>query len=192
MSAARKTTTGKKPSAALVAIEAIASRILILRGQRTILDADLAALYGVETRRLNEQVRRNTERFPEDFVFQVTPAEFANLKSQYATSSWGGRRKRPLALPNTAPSWPPWSSIVPAPPRSASTSCAPSCSCATRFSPKELARRLDQLEARIERKLSTHDQAIAGILDAIRKLMAPPPPPPEPKRRRIGFVHNDD
>ena len=52
------------------------------------LDADLAALYGVQTRRLNEQVRRNAERFPEDFVFQVTPAEFAHLKSQFATSSW--------------------------------------------------------------------------------------------------------
>jgi len=61
-------------------------------------DTDLAALYGVQTRRLNEQVRRNTERFPEDFVFQFTPAEFANLKSQFATSSWGGRRKLPLAF----------------------------------------------------------------------------------------------
>ncbi len=82
----------------LVAIEAITSRILILCGQRVMLDADLAALYGVQTRRLNEQVRRNTERFPEDFVFQVAPAEFANLKSQFATSSWGGRRKLPLAF----------------------------------------------------------------------------------------------
>jgi hypothetical protein len=70
---------------ALVAIEAIASRTLILRGQRVMLDADIAVLYGVQTRRLNEQVRRNTARFPEDFVFQVTPAEFANLKSQFAT-----------------------------------------------------------------------------------------------------------
>lgn len=79
-------------------MEAIASRILILRGQRVMLDADLATLYDVQTRRLNEQVRRNTERFPGDFVFQVTSAEFANLKSQFATSSWGGRRKLPLAF----------------------------------------------------------------------------------------------
>jgi hypothetical protein len=62
------------------------------------LDADLAALYGVQTRRLNKQVRRNAERFPEDFVFQTSPAEFANLKSQFATSSWGGTRKLPLAF----------------------------------------------------------------------------------------------
>ena len=62
------------------------------------LDADLAELYGVETRRLNEQVSRNSERFPEDFMFQFTAEEFANLKSQFATSSWGGRRKLPYAF----------------------------------------------------------------------------------------------
>ena len=72
-----------KKNTALVAIEAITSRILVLRGQRVMLDADLATLYGVQTRRLNEQVRRNTERFPEDFVFQLAPAEFAHLKSQF-------------------------------------------------------------------------------------------------------------
>jgi hypothetical protein len=69
--------------------------ILVIRGENVILDSDLAALYGVETRRLNEQVRRNIDKFPEDFMFQLTKEEFANLKSQIATSSsgWGGRRK---------------------------------------------------------------------------------------------------
>ena len=62
------------------------------------LDAYLAELYGVETRRLNEQVRRNIERFPADFMFQLTAEEFANLKSQFATSSWGGRRKLPFVF----------------------------------------------------------------------------------------------
>jgi len=62
------------------------------------LDEDLAELYGVETRRLNEQVRRNIARFPEDFMFQLTDKEFKNLKSQIATSSWGGRRKLPYAF----------------------------------------------------------------------------------------------
>jgi hypothetical protein len=74
--------------------------ILIIRGQKVILDSDLAALYGVETRRLNEQVRRNMDKFPEDFMFQLTKEEFANLKSQIAASSsgWGGRRKTPLVF----------------------------------------------------------------------------------------------
>jgi len=62
------------------------------------LDNDLAELYEVETRRLNEQVQRNIDRFPEDFMFQLTEEEFANLKSQIATSSWGGRRKLPNAF----------------------------------------------------------------------------------------------
>jgi hypothetical protein len=83
----------KKNKTALVASEAIASRIVVLRGQRVMLDADLAALYGVTTKRLNEQVRRNLERFPSDFMFQLINQEVAILKSQFATSSWGGKRK---------------------------------------------------------------------------------------------------
>lgn len=82
----------------LVPLEAITQRILLLRGQKVLLDADLAALYGVETRRLNEQVRRNLDKFPEDFIFEVTDEEAANMKSHFATSSWGGRRKLPLAF----------------------------------------------------------------------------------------------
>jgi hypothetical protein len=63
-----------------------------------LLDAELAVLYGVTTQRLNEQVRRNRKRFPDDFLFELTTEEFANSKSRFATSSWGGRRKRPLAF----------------------------------------------------------------------------------------------
>ena len=70
---------------ALVSTEPITQSIVLLRGQKVLLDADLAALYGVETRRLNEQVRRNHDRFPEDFIFEVTDEEFANLMSQNAT-----------------------------------------------------------------------------------------------------------
>ena len=76
----------------------VASRILVVRGQRVILDRDLAALYGVTVRRLNEQVRRNRERFPDGFMLALTNQEVANLKSQIATSSWGGKRKPPLAF----------------------------------------------------------------------------------------------
>ncbi len=70
----------------------------MIRGQRVLLDEDLAELYGVETKRLNEQVKRNLDRFPKDFMFQLTPKEFSNLKSQFATSSWGGKRKLPHAF----------------------------------------------------------------------------------------------
>ena len=76
----------------------IESCILSIRGIQVILDQNLAKLYGVETRRLNEQVKRNISRFPEDFMFQLTSEEFKILKSQNATSSWGGRRKLPNAF----------------------------------------------------------------------------------------------
>ena len=76
----------------------VESLIRVIRGQQVMLDRDLAELYGVETRRLNEQVKRNIERFPEDFMFQLTQNEFDNLKSQFATSSWGGVRKLPYAF----------------------------------------------------------------------------------------------
>jgi hypothetical protein len=79
--------------AALGEVEDIARAILVLRGRRVLIDAELAVLYGVTTRRLNEQVRRNRQRFPDDFLFELTAEEFANLKSHFATSSWGRRRK---------------------------------------------------------------------------------------------------
>jgi len=88
----------------LVPLEHIARAILVLRGQKVLLDAELAALYGVTTRRLNEQVRRNRRRFPEDFLFELTTEEFVHLKSHFATSSWGGRRKLPLAFTEHGPS----------------------------------------------------------------------------------------
>jgi len=69
----------------------IASSIFLLRGHKVLLDADLASLYGVTTGRLNEQVRRNRARFPADFLLGLTAEEFSNLKSHFATSSWGGR-----------------------------------------------------------------------------------------------------
>src|SRR5206468_6680715 len=84
----------KKNRTALVANEAIASRIVVLRGQRVMLDADLAALYGVTTKRLNEQVRRNLERFPSDFMFQLTNQEVAILRSQFATLKTGHGQNR--------------------------------------------------------------------------------------------------
>ena len=91
-------TVAQAKRSALVPVHDITGAILILRGRRVILDRDLAAIYGVTTGRLNEQVRRNRERFPEDFMFQLTASELENLRSQFAISSWGGRRYRPFAF----------------------------------------------------------------------------------------------
>jgi hypothetical protein len=174
---------------ALVPVHDITRAILVLRGQRVLLDADLADLYGVTTRRLNEQVRRNRGRFPNDFLFELTAEEFGNLKSHFATSSWGGRRKLPLAFSEHG-------AIMTATILNSPRAIEMSVYIVRAFvqlrellsSNKELAKRLDQLEARIEKKLATHDEAIAAMLSAIRELMHPP----IPKRRGIGFTANID
>lgn len=146
------------------------------------LDADLAELYGVETRRLNEQVRRNRERFPEDFMFQLTPEEFTNLKSQFATSSWGGRRKLPYAFTEHG-------AIMAASVLNSPRAIEISIHVVRAFNRlremisghKELAQKLNQLE----RKVGAHDRAIAEIINAIRELMDTPD---SKKKRPIGFA----
>lgn len=154
-------------------LASIASKILVLRGQKVMLDVDLAGLYGVETRRLNEQVRRNLDRFPADFMFRVSAEEFAGLMSQSATSKAGrgGRRKLPLAFTEHG-------AIMAATVLNSPRAIDASVHVVRAFvrmrevlaSNQELAAKLDQLE----KKLSTHDQAITGILEAIRQLMQPP------------------
>ncbi|MCL2094483.1 MAG: ORF6N domain-containing protein [Treponema sp.] len=79
-------------------LEKIKSQIYEVRGHQVMLDEDLAAIYQVETKRLNEAAKRNNDRFPPEFMFQLTKNEYENLKSQFATSSWGGRRKLPIAF----------------------------------------------------------------------------------------------
>lgn len=78
--------------------ETVLDKIYVIRNQKVLLDRDLAQLYGIETKRLNEAVKRNLSRFPDDFMFQLNDVEFETLKSQFATSSWGGNRKRPFAF----------------------------------------------------------------------------------------------
>jgi hypothetical protein len=78
--------------------EVLMNKIYLIRGQKVMIDSDLSELYGVETRRLNEQVKRNMPRFPEDFMFQLSENEYKNLMSQIAISSWGGRRKLPYVF----------------------------------------------------------------------------------------------
>jgi hypothetical protein len=122
-------------------------------------------------------------------MFQLTDQEFRNLRSQFVTSSWGGRRYAPYVFTEQGVAM--LSSVLNSP-----RAIAVNIEIMRAFvrlremiaGNKELAKGLDELEARIDRKLSTHDQAIAGILDAIRALMAPPAPT---MKRRIGFVQND-
>jgi ATP-dependent Clp protease ATP-binding subunit ClpA len=168
-------------------VASISRAILVLRRQRVILDRDLAALYGVTTARLNEAVKRNVERFPEDFMFQLTAPEQAALMSQFATSKTGrgGHRKLPRAFTEHG-------AIQAANVLNSPRAVEMGVHVVRAFvrlrellaSNQELARRLDQLEARIAKKLVSHDEAIAAILSAIRELMNPL----APKRRGIGFT----
>jgi hypothetical protein len=82
----------------IIPSESIINKIYVFREQKVMLDSDIAELYQVETKRLNEQVKRNLDRFPESFMFQLTKEEWADLKSQNATSSWGGRRSEPFVF----------------------------------------------------------------------------------------------
>ena len=153
----------------VVRIERITQVISVLRGHRVLLDGDLAELYGVETARLNQQVRRNLERFPSDFMFQLTPAENEALMLQNAISKpgRGGRRKLPLAFTEHG-------AIMVATVLNSGRAVEVSVYVVRAFvklrelltSNKELAEKLELLE----RKLETHDQAIVGILNQIRQL----------------------
>lgn len=170
----------------------IARAILVLRRQRVILDADLAVLYGVTTKRLNEQVKRNAARFPQDFMFRLSAQETDALnRSHFATGSQKHRDPRfpPFAFTEHG-------AIMAATVLNSPRAVEMSLYVVRAFvqlrewisSNKELARRLDAPEARIEKKLTSHDEAIAAMLSAIRELMHPPPT----RRRAIGFTADLD
>ena len=169
--------------------EQITHSIVVLRGHRVLLAGELAAIYGVNVKRLNEAVKRNLRRFPEDFMFQLTAAECDDLRSQFATSSWGGRRYRPYAFTEHG-------AIQAANVLNTARAVEMGVYVVRAFvklrellaSNKELARRLDELEARLEKKLTTHDEAIAAMLSAMRELLNTP----RPKRRPIGFTADLD
>ena len=169
---------------AIIPVGRIEERILLIRGERVMLDADLAALYGVSTKRLNEQVRRNPERFPEDFMFQLRDEELACLRSQFATSKpgRGGRRYAPYAFTEHG-------AIMAAGVLSTEQAVRVSVYVVRAFvklrqfisEHKELAHKL----AELERRLENHDEQIVALMEAIRELMVPPPP--KQGRKRIGF-----
>lgn len=157
----------------------VEQNILLIRGQRVILDTDLAKLYGVPTKRLNEQVQRNKKRFPSDFMFQLTPEEVAHLRSQFATSKIGsgGRRYRPYAFTEQGVAM--LSSVL-----HSERAIQVNIAIMRAFvqlremisSNKGLARRLNELEKK-------YDSQFRIVFEAIRELMAEP----EPKVKRIGF-----
>ncbi len=197
-----------------IAPEQIARAILILRGQRVLQDSELAALYGVSTKRFNQQVRRNRKRFPADFMFQLTADETSSLRSQIATlKTSGGQNRTSPYVEGTSSLRSQFATLklgrgqhrkylpyvftehgaimaatILNSPRAIEISVyvvrAIVLLREMLASNKELARRFAQLETRLDKKLTVHDEAIAAILAAIRQLMHPP----SPKRRPIGFT----
>lgn len=166
-------------------LERIESRILLIRGYKVLLDSDLAALYGVQTRTLNQAVKRNAERFPSDFMFQLSARELQDWRSHFVMSNPNakmGLRRAPFAFTEHGALM---AATVLNSPRAVKTSLhvVRAFVHLREFlaSHKDLARRLEAHE----RKLASHDQAIAGLVDTIRNLMAPTE---SRKRRPIGFV----
>jgi len=163
-----------------VSTATIERRILLLRGQRVMLDSDLADLYGVSTKRLNEQVRRNIRRFPADFMFQLSPDEATALRSQNATLEAGrGKYRKYLPFVFTEQGVAMLSSVL-----KSERAVRVNIEIMRAFvrlreliaTNRDLARRLDDLEKR-------YDAQFKGVFDAIRQLMAAP----EKARRSIGF-----
>jgi len=160
--------------------ERIERSILLIRGHKVLLDVDLAALYGVPTKRLNEQVRRNRARFPEDFMFQLTAEEVTSLRSQIATSNKGrgGRRYAPYAFTEQGVAM--LSTVL-----NSERAILVNIEIMRAFvrlrqmlaSNAELSRKMDALEKK-------YDAQFKVVFDAIRQLMAPP----ETKKRKIGFL----
>jgi hypothetical protein len=166
-----------------IPVERIERSIFLIRGLKVMLDADLAELYGVKTKALKQAVRRNIERFPKDFMFELNPDEHSNLRSQIVTSSlaqWGGTRYKPMAFTEQGVAM--LSSIL-----RTKRGIQVNIAIMRVFvrlremmaTHKELAFKLIELEERLE----GHDEQIQNIFEAIRQLMTPP----EPARKKIGF-----
>ncbi|MGA8492682.1 MAG: ORF6N domain-containing protein [Terriglobales bacterium] len=166
----------------LLLVKPVEPRILILRGQKIMLDSELAELYGVQVKRLNEQVKRNATRFPYDFMFQLSPSEHRNLRSQIATSSLqhGGRRHPPFAFTEHG-------AVMAATVLNSKRAIKMSVFVVRAFVRlRELLNTNQKVASKLvelERRLRGHDAVIHDIIDAIHALMDPP----RRKRRRIGF-----
>src|SRR5947207_11148612 len=165
----------------IIPIQQIAQSIYLIRGQRVMLSQDLAILYGVAVKVLNQAVKRNAVRFPIDFVFQLKAEELANLKSQFVTSSWGGpRRARPYAFTEQGVAM--LSSVLKSE-RAVKVNIAIMRAFVKLRQTLETNRELAQKFEELEKRVGKHDKEIAAIIDAIRQLMASPEKP----KREIGF-----
>ncbi len=164
----------------IISVEIIATKILEIRGKRVMLDKDLAKLYGVTTFNLNKAVKRNLERFPNDFMYQLTSQEFKNLIFHFGISSWGGRRKLPYVFTEQGVAM--LSSVL-----HSQRAIRVNIQIMRAFvklkelllTHKELGIKIEALE----RKYVNHDEKIKKIFEAIRQLMIPPEEP----KRKIGF-----
>jgi len=175
----------KASKALMIPDELVMNKIYLIRGQKVMLDRDLAELYAVETKVLNQAVKRNSERFPADFMFQLTKKDFENLKSQFVTSSWGGVRKMPFAFTEQGVSM--LSSVLKS--ERAIRVNIQIIRIFTRMREIIMTHKdiLLQLE-KIERKLAGHDEDITLIFQYLKQLLSPP----QPARRKIGFNRKDE
>ena len=175
----------------MISAEAVARLILTVREQKVILDSDLAALYGVTTKRLNEQFRRNRKRFPADFAFQVTAEEFNSLRSQFATLKAGRgehRKYRPFAFTEHG-------ALQAANILNSARAVQMSVFVIRAFvkmretllGTHDLAKKLAALEQQLTGRLDTHEVAIVRVLQDLMQILNPPPAPPLPQKPRIGF-----
>ncbi len=155
----------------IISIELIASKILFIRGKKVMLDKDLAVLYGVPVKVLNQAVKRNLKRFPDDFMYQLTKEEVINLKSQFVTSSWGGARKLPYVFTQEGVAM--LSGVL-----NSERAIKVNIQIMRAFvklryilsAHKQFAMKLRELEEKLER----HDVDIHDIFEAIRQLMGLP------------------
>ena len=167
--------------AKLVPIESIISKIVFLRNEKVILDRDLAELYGVETKQLKRAVRRNINRFPKDFMFELSKKEFDDLRYHFGTSSWGGTRYTPMAFTEQGVAM--LSSVL-----NSQHAIKVNIAIMRAFvhlrkmiaSHKELAKKLQELE----RHIKDHDEKILAIFEAIQQLISLP----ENSQKKIGFT----
>ena len=165
--------------------EIIQSKIYLVRGHKVMFDKDLAQMYDVPTKALNLAVKRNLARFPKDFMFKLTQREALNLRFQFETSSWGGRRYLPYAFTQEGVAM--LSSVL-----NSERAVQVNIQIMRVFvrlrqimmSHKDLARKIDDLE----RKVGEHDAKIVRIFDAIRQLMAAPRLGDGYKKTKIGFI----
>ncbi len=169
----------KKPAQAVIPIERIASTIYLIRGQKVMLDNDIAAIYGTPTKVLNQAVTRNKERFPDDFMFQLTKEEFDNLRSQSVTSKqWGGRRYPPRAFTEQGVAM--LSSVL-----QSKQAIQINIAIIRTF---VRMRELLATNKDLARKVEKHDKEIAALYEYLHKLLEPP----KSSRRKIGYIHHKD